>query len=185
MLGMLAAIMIAAAPAVVPPTPPTPYEIFARAKQYWEAQQYPGMLEYTVAVSVVEGGKTKIERYQAGYDGYHGDVSFDPISDYEIAHPYTPKGIGFSIPFTHLGKPEPPMDYLGVPDIAPNYSFGIGATPLTPVPTTPTPEELVRQIRAEFNDPDPRATPTPLASPGLREIAVVVSRTRAYDITLD
>jgi hypothetical protein len=175
---------IASAAAAAPATP-TPYQIFARAKQYWETQRYPEMLEYTVAVTVVEGGKTKIERYRGGYNSSKGAILFDPVSDYEAAHPYVPKGIDFYIPIVHLGKPEPPVDYLGVPDIAPNYGFGIGTTSLTPVASTPTPEELVREIRAEFNDPDPRATPTPLPTPGLREIATVISKTKAYDITLE
>lgn len=163
----------------------TPYQIFARAKQYWEAQRYPEMLEYTVAVTVVEGGKTKTERYRCGYSSATGRILFDPVSDYETAHPHVPKGIDFYIPIIHLGKPEPPVDYLGVPDISPNYGFGIGTTSLTPVASTPTPEELVREIRAEFHDPDPRATPTPLPTPALREIATVISKTRAYDITLE
>ena len=170
----------AAAPAIL-----TPYQIFARAKQFWWEQRYPEMVEYTVAVSVVEGGKVKVERYRCGYNSSKGEILFDPVSDYEAAHPYLPTGIDFYIPIIHLGKPEPPVDYLGVPDIAPNYGFGIGTTSLTPPASSPTPEELVREIRTEFNDPDPRGPPTPLPTPSLREIATVISRTTAYDITLD
>ncbi len=167
------------------PTTLTPYQIFAHAKQYWEAQRYPERLQYTVAVSVVEGGKTRTERYRCGYDGGTGEILFDPVSDYEAAHPHVPKGIDFYIPILHLGKPEPPVDYLGVPDISPNYGFGIGTTSLTPAASAPTAEELVREIRAEFHDPYPRPTPTPIPTPGLREIVAVISKTKAYDITLE
>jgi hypothetical protein len=163
-----------------------PYAIFARARRYWESQRYPARLQYTVVVTVLEGGKTRIERYRSGYDGIAGVVAFDPVSDEEREHPYVPHGVNVGFLFWRIGKPEPPADYLGVPELAPNYSFGIGTTPLSEPPHKLTSAELVRQIREEFHDPDPRASPTPSPqpSPVLREIAAVMSKTRAYDITL-
>jgi hypothetical protein len=166
--------------------PPDAYAIFARTRHYWETQTYPGFLQYTVVVTVVEHGRTKVERYESGYDGYDGTLVFDPISDYEKAHPFFPHGINIGAPSTAPGRPDPESDFFGVPMLAPNYAFGIGVTALTPAPQKPSDAELVREIRAEFHDPDPRlsAAPSPKASPGLREIAIVVSKTQAYDISL-
>ena len=78
----------------------------------------------------------------------------------------------------------PSIDFLGVPHLAPTYSFGMA--PFVPAPT-PTPfnsAALVAQIRAEFHDPDPRATPTPTPNSGdaLKQIALVTARNRDYSI---
>jgi len=162
------------------------YEIFARAREYWESQHYPQMLQYDVAVRVVEGRTVRIERYASGYDDENATIAFDPISDEERAHPFRPHGINLVIPGLNVSKPQTPVDYLGVPILAPNYSFGIGTTPLTPPPQPPTDAELVREIRAEFHDPNPRWKPAPSPSPDTRlhEIAEVVSKERNYQITL-
>lgn len=182
------AIAVLVASSAISQAAANPYEIYARARRYVETQRYPGMLEYTVVVHVTEGGRERVERYQCGYNAYAGTISFDPVSDYEKTHPYMPHGINVGVLIWQVGKPEPPVDYLGVPDFAPNYSFGLGSAPLTPLPRTPTPAELVREIRAELHDPDPRATPipspSPSATPALREIATVVGWLHFYDITL-
>src|ERR1700685_926277 len=99
-----------------------PYQIFARARQAWMAQSYPAMVEYTVVVRVVEGGRLKVERYRAGYDGESGTIVFDAVSDEEAAHPVHVHGINVAIPgLTNLSPPPAPIDYLGVPILAPNY----------------------------------------------------------------
>src|SRR5580704_10866905 len=90
-----------------------PYQIFARARAYWLQQHYPPMLEYTVAVSVLEGGTIKAQRYWSAYDSVNREVAVDPISDYEKTHPtYASGGLNL-IFFSHaLSKPQPPTDYL-------------------------------------------------------------------------
>jgi hypothetical protein len=182
MLGIL----LAASVATATPASPDPYQIFAQTRRYWESQRYPMMLQYDVAVTVVERGAPKTERYQTGYDGTDGSLAFDPISDYEQEHPFTPHGFNFGLPFVGPIHAPPLVDYLGVPMLAPNYSFGLGATPLSVPPEKLSSAELVREVRAAFHDPDPRAsaTPSPAPSPGLREIAVVSTRVRTYDISL-
>jgi hypothetical protein len=182
MLGVL----LAASLATATPAAADPYQIFAQSRRYWESQRYPMMLEYDVAVSVVEHGTAKTERYQMGYDGSDGSLAFDPVSDYEQAHPYYPHGFNFALPFVGPIHAPPLVDFLGVPMLAPNYGFGIGATPRSIPPDQLSSAELVREVRAAFHDPDPRAsaTPSPSPSPGLREIAVVSTRVRTYDITL-
>src|SRR5579862_7867505 len=129
-----------------------PYQIFALAKSHWAAQVYPSKMEYTLAVSVVEGGSVKTERYRSGFDAAQGRVLVNSVSDYEQAHPYVaPGGIGFKSPFARFPSSNSSVDFLGVPLLAPNYGFGLGtATHTIDAGATPTPEELVREIREQF-----------------------------------
>ena len=164
-----------------------PYQIFGMARARWGAQHYPEKIAYTVAVNVVESGARKTERYEAGYDAAEESLLVDPVSDREKAHPYyVPGGFGFNIALSGQGRPDPDVDFFGVPFLAPNYSFGIGVTPRGSASPPPDPMELVREVRAEFHDPlaPSRSVPVPAASPGLREIAAVSTRTRTYDINL-
>ena len=166
---------------------PDPYAIFARARQYFEAQRYPQYLDYDVAVEVFEGGRERIERYSSAYDATSGNIWVDPVSDYELAHPASGRGVNVSL--LGLGtKPEPPVDFLGVPRVTPTYSFGIAKFVAVSPPRPKTDAELVAEVRRAFNDPDPRAkavaTPSPDASNGLREIAAVTVYRRDYRITL-
>jgi hypothetical protein len=182
---MVIAALLAAALNAAPSTT-DPYEIFAQARRYWESQSYPGQLQYTVVVRVHEGGQDRAEHYHSAYDSYTGSIVFNPVSDEELAHPHYPKGISVGIFFWRVTKQEAPVDFLGAPELSPNYGFGIGTTPLTPVPQPLTPAEIVRQVREQFNDPDPHATatPSPAPTPELHEIATVYARNRAYDVSL-
>jgi hypothetical protein len=185
MLGLWHPAVVAAAPAAATLT--DPYQIFSMARARWEAQHYPEKIAYTVAVQVVENGNRKTQRYDAGYDAAQDVLVVDPVSDHEKAHPYHPPGgFGVNVPLVGQGRPNPDVDFFGVPFLAPNYSFGIGVTPRGSALPPPDPMELVREIRAELHDPLPRSrtTPSPAASPGLKEIAVVSTRTRTYDISL-
>ena len=184
-------VLFAAAALVAIATPhahaaPDPYQIFGNARAYWQQQRYPQLLSYNVAVDVVEGGNERVERYTSEYNAVTNVVKVDPISDYERAHPVHPKGINLNIMGAiALNKPMPHVDFLGVPSLAPTYSFGMA--PFVPAPT-PTPfnsAALVNEIRAEFHDPNPRATPSATATPnGLEEIATVYAHNRDYTITL-
>ena len=170
------------AAALISPTP-DPYDIFARARAYWQTQRYPTAISYDVAISVREGGIERTQRYGTYYDAVANVITVDPVSDYELAHPTYPTGIGIGLLFWRLNKPLPPADWLGVPKIAPTYSFGMA--PFVPAPT-PTPfnsSALVDEIRSEFHDANPHASPTPTPDM-LSEIATVVARNRDYDITL-
>jgi hypothetical protein len=164
-----------------------PYQIFARARAYWLQQHYPALLEYTVAVSVLEGGSLKTERYWSAYDSSSGQIVVDAVSDYERAHPtYAAGGVNLNIPLlSRLAKPQPPTDYLGVPFLAPNYTFGMASIPPT-TSATPGPMEIVRQVRAAFHDPvPPNRSPQPSPAPGappIIERETVYSR--AYRVTL-
>jgi hypothetical protein len=164
---------------------PDPYQIFGNARAYWHQQKYPTLLDYTIAVDIVEGGNERTERYGAEYDAVHGNVLVDPESDYQRDHPTVAKGINIGILGFNVNKPVPPVDWLGVPHLAPTYSFGMA--PFVPAPT-PTPfnsAALVDEIRKEFHDPNPRATPAATPTPNtLEEIATVYAHNRDYTIAL-
>ena len=175
---------VAAAPAAVRATP-DPYQIFANAREYWLQQRYPERLRYQIAVDVTEAGKERVEHYDASFEAVENIVDVDPTSDYERAHPVRPTGVDLNFMIVRLNKPLPSADFLGVPHLAPNYSFGMA--PFVPAPT-PTPFDssaLVAEIRKEFRDPNPRASaPAPSPSPGLAEIASVIAHNRDYAISL-
>ncbi len=162
---------------------PDPYDIFARSRAYWLQQRYPPRVDYNVAVDVVEGGKERVERYTSSYDAVTNAVTVDPISDYQLAHPVKASGVNLGILTWRLNKPLPKIDFIGVPHLAPNYSFGMAPFQPAPTPTPFNSAALVDEIRSEFHDPNPRvASSTP--APGLREIGAVVANNREYAITL-
>ncbi|MFZ0031207.1 MAG: hypothetical protein WAK84_04980 [Candidatus Cybelea sp.] len=169
---------------------PDPYQIFARARAYWHQQSYPQLLEYTVSVSVLEGGLVKTERYWSAYDSASGQVAVDPISDYEKAHPtYAAHGVTVKIPLLSsvLGKPQPPTDYLGVPLLAPNYTFGMAEISPTNAAASPDPMQVVREVRADFHDPSPpgrdrEPSTMPSAPPTIERETIY---RRIYRVTLD
>jgi hypothetical protein len=184
----LVLVFAALAPASAQTVAPDPYAIFAGARHYWEGQHYPARLAYTITVDVLEGGAHKVEHYTSVYDAVNDAVAVDPLSDYEIAHPASGRGVNFNLGIQmsgiKLSKPEPPLDFVGVPSLAPNFSFAIA--PFVPSDAHPkTSAELVQEIRAQFHDLKPTPAPTALPSAdGLREIAIVSSTHHRYDITL-
>src|ERR1700752_2764684 len=95
---MIAVLLLGVAlPVATAATPLTdPYAIFARARARWLEQHYPELLEYTVAVTVLEGGSIKTERYWSAYDSSSEQIAVDSVSDYEQAHPtYAAHGLNF------------------------------------------------------------------------------------------
>ncbi|MBV8721996.1 MAG: hypothetical protein JO277_07590, partial [Candidatus Eremiobacteraeota bacterium] len=86
----------------------------------------------------------------------------------------------------HVGNPEEAVDYLGVPMLAPNYSFGIA--PYVPEEATTAQERdaLIAAIRNQYNDPMSASKAQQLgASDGLEEIGRVTSRDRDYEIAFE
>ncbi len=147
-------------------------------------QRYPQELQYQIAVAIVEGGKERVERYDASYDAVNNVVDVDPTSDYEREHPVKPSGINFGI-LVPMNKPLPNDDFLGVPKLRPNYAFGMAPFVPAPSPTPFNSMALVEEIRKEFHDPNPhKQRPSPSPSPSLPEIATVYAQNREYMITL-
>lgn len=161
---------------------PDPYAIYGRARAYWEAARYPANVGYTVVVRVRESGIAKIEHFSARYDSRRNEIHSSGVSAEEQAHPHVPPGgFNFMLQGARVNKPEDPVDYLGVPLLAPNFSFGVAKyVPATQLDSA----AIVREVRAEFHDPAPvRAAPPD--SSGLKEIGSVEAAARDYAIRLE
>ncbi|HET9392469.1 MAG TPA: hypothetical protein VFO29_02930 [Candidatus Rubrimentiphilum sp.] len=186
-LAAIGACAIALRPTSAPPIIlKDPYAVFAAARTRWESASYPSQLSYVVAVTVSRSGVTSAAHYHSYYDALANQVNVTAVSDEELAHPYTPHGISvFFSPFgghVPLSAPEQTFDYLGVPVLAPNYSFGISTyQPRAPDANS---EELVAEIRREFCDPMP-ARRQPSTDSGLKTIASVEVVRRSYVITIN
>src|SRR5579871_2819589 len=146
--------LLAAQPALAG-APADAYAIFATARAYWNDAAYPQHVSYDIVVRVSAHGTDDTAHYHAFYDAVTDQPQADAVSDEERAHPYTPHGVktllslfGATIP---TSTAEYTHDYLGVPFLAPNYSFGIASRvqALSQADST----QLVQQIRAQFHDP--------------------------------
>lgn len=143
------------------------YGIFLRARSAVSAAQYPGRMDYTIAISGL-AGKTAVTNHYRASTLADGTIRVAPISLEEAASPPIPHGINVSISaglygaaiVIPLGPPPPSADLIGVPLIAPTYMFGLRY-----------PQTMLA------------APPTADAS-GLRTIAVVSTATKDYSVTL-
>lgn len=174
-------------------TAPVPdgYAVYDRARHVWDAQRYPDFLSYTIAVDVSERGVEKSRHYHETFDVRNRAIDVNPVSDEEQAAPPTPTGMVIHLQPKHqghvmldkkVGNPGEAVDYLGVPKLSPTYAFGLDTGATGDETAQQDPSALVAEIRKEFNDPAP--PPTIQNQPGgLKTIAVVSSRTRAYTIT--
>ena len=172
---------------------PDPYQIFAHAREVWLAQQYPPFVSYTIVVTVSQGSTVKSNHYSATYDAMRDRVYVDAVSAEERQAPHTPTGINqwlepkrqYTTLFRrHVGNAEESVDALGVPMLAPNYSFGVA--PYVPQVASSTTDRsaLVAEIRREFNDPMPAGRNDDLnAGSGPKEIGRVVSTLHSYTMT--
>lgn len=167
---------------------PDPYELFESAEAFWFAQPYSQYLAYDVAVTVTQGSRVRVERYNSGFDGTDGSMWVDAVSDYEREHPVRPTGMNVCILVACLTKPLPPIDFIGVPMLAPTYTFGMAPfIPAQPPSSAEQARRLVEEIRREFHDPYPRGrTPVPASqnSSTLPTIAHEVTVGRIYVIRL-
>ena len=187
----LSALGLALAP-VCAPADPDAYAIFDQARHVWSAQHYPAYLSYTVAIHVSEGGIDKRRHYHLSYDAPSDLIDVNPVSDEEQASPppaptgfvlhLQPKRQGHVLVDKKVGRPAEAVDYLGVPKLSPTYAFGLTDGQIE---TGQSSESLVAQIRKEFNDPTPiEKLREQVTSGGMKTIAVVSTRSRAYAITL-
>lgn len=157
------------------------YEIFTRAREYWDTQRYVPRLNYVTVVEVYDKTRgDRIERYNSAYDAETNTVWIDPVSDYELAHPATGRGIGFDLGRGH--QPAPDQDFIGVPMLAPNYSFTLGHHAPVALDRESS-EEIISDIRKTFHDPKPLVTPSETPS-GLPEITTVEANRHDYRISL-
>ena len=182
------------------------YQIFAKARTYWDTQVYPARINYNVRISVHDKASRRVENFRSAYNARNGHIWVDTVSDYERAHPARGRGVKFcfiaiapmtvAAPFTTNRlppilppcgppiDPAPNQDFIGVPVLAPNYSFSLGNGAIGNVGGAPDSAQLVREIRAEFHDPLRRPPPMQSRGSKLHVITTVVAYERRYVITL-
>lgn len=161
-----------------------PYAIYERAREVWTSQRYPSVVSYAVSVTAGDAGTQEQRHYHEYWSSGNDRVYVKPpISDEQLAHPYKPSA-GVAFYGWNIGGPRAGTglrDLIGVPVLAPNYSFGIS----TYVPSSQlTPAEIVSEIRREYHDPAPRKISTLEQQTGLKTIALVTSSAHAYRIAL-
>ncbi|MGA8097633.1 MAG: hypothetical protein WB810_03115 [Candidatus Cybelea sp.] len=133
------------------------YAIWLHARAAVTAAQYPERLDYTIAISGLDGASPAADHYRASCDPSGSSVRLFPISDEQLAAPPpVPRGINtnfvisisggqgsgtgtYTIP---MGHPPAANDLLGEPLLQPTYMFGIryaaeyGHKPQAPDDTT-------------------------------------------------
>jgi hypothetical protein len=125
-------------PIETPPAAFDAYAIWLRARSAVTSANYPSSLDYTIAVSGLDGTEPTVNHYRASCDPFSGAVWLFPISDEELAQPPVPHGITVRVgPATtqgrwqsskltaQIGHPPPYQDLLGEPLLSPTYMFGI------------------------------------------------------------
>jgi hypothetical protein len=194
-IALLGSLVVLFADASAVSGAPEPYQIYARAVAMWASQQYPPYVGYTIAITVDENGVQKANHYSATYDALHDRTYVEAVSEEEASDPHVPTGVNMSIDpkrrfgtlfHKRVGRPDEAVDYLGVPLLAPNYSFGMSRYVPADVASDADRLALVEQVRRAFNDPMPAQKAQQLdASDNPKEIARVVATNRDYDITND
>jgi hypothetical protein len=155
-----------------------PYQIYDRARAVWRAQTYPDELTFKTTVHVLEGAKDEWSHYNGEASTANG-IRVDGVSEEEQAAPHDARGTNFKIAIDfswnqnaggNVGhwvqdahRKESSPDYLGVPLISPEYSFGL------------EPAQQLAPISQPSVNPLESALPT---------IAIVRSNDRAYAIAL-
>lgn len=113
------------------------YAVWLRTRVAVTAAQYPQRLDYTIAISGLDGTLSTSDHYRASCDPGDGSVRLFPISDEQLTKPApVPHGINASIDAAicfgicaifhqPIGHPAPYRDLIGEPLLEPNYMFGI------------------------------------------------------------
>lgn len=163
---------------IATPTSNDPYQIYDRARAVWRSQTYPDDIQYRTTIHVSEADRDEQEQY-SGEASIMNGIRVDGVSDEEVASPHQVTGINLKVNLDFswnknaggsvgslkmdAHRKESSPDYLGVPLISPEYSFGLGSL-RQPEPT------LLREAIT------PQGT--------LPTIATVNAFDRAYDVTL-
>lgn len=163
---------------------PDPYGIFERAREVWASQRYPAIVAYSVDVSAGSNGQTAHRHYHEYWSSSRDRVVVKPpVSDEQLKDPYKPSA-GVAFYGWNIGGPRVGTgvrDFIGVPLVAPNYSFGI-STYVPPEKLTPA--DIVEQVRREYHDPAPQKVSALEQQSGLKTIALISSSAHAYRIAL-
>ncbi len=177
-------LLVALGATVAPPAPAVPGadEIYSRARTYWVAQRYPTTLDYTIHTTSAIHGHVGERHYTARWSAHDGEMEIHPLSVEEAAHPFHPAG-GFTFEGINIGGTGVGVngDLIGVPLLTPNYTFGIA--PYVP-PSKKSPQELVAEVRAQFNDESAAKIDALSIAIGPPVIATVHAGHRKYAIAL-
>ena len=148
------------------------YAEFARVRAAVAAVRYPERVDYAIVVSGQDGAEYRSDRYRARYDTDTAVLRVQTISERELAQPASPHGFDLTLTISlwgvvvlhtkNLTPTKAIEDLLGVPFLAPTYSFGI----------------------AHASAPSLGPTPSPQGT-GLKTIAVVSAAQHDYTVTLD
>ena len=113
------------------------WSVFLQARSAVTSAHYPWRLDYTIAISGLDGATPVSNHYRASFDASNGAMKLFPISDEQLAAPPSvPHGFntkfsigicfglcaGIQIP---VGHPAPYQDLIGQPLISPTYMFGL------------------------------------------------------------
>lgn len=153
---------------------PQAYDLFARARTAVTSARYPAAIDYTIAISGLDGQTPRVNHYYAYSRPAEGIIDVGTISTEEQAHPVVVHGFNFVLTgmicggrcetgAAHISEPvgrhPDSADLVGVPILDPTYAFGLKY-----------PESHDKREGAEAS-----TIPT---------IAIVATQTRDYDVTL-
>jgi hypothetical protein len=153
---------------------PHAYDLFAHARSAISSARYPASIDYTIAISGLDGQTPRANHYRAYSRPAEGIIDVAPVSAEEEAHPTVVHGFNFALTATvcggrcetgvgqvsePVGRTPDSADLVGVPLLEPTYAFGL-------------------------KYPQARGKPQTGESSTLPTIAVVATQTRDYDVTL-
>lgn len=113
------------------------WSIFVHARSAVSSAQYPWRLDYTIAVSGLDGQTPVSDHYSAVCNPAEDAIKVMPISDEQLKKPPpVPHGVntnfdiaicfglcfGIRLP---MGHPAPYQDLIGLPLVTPTYMFGL------------------------------------------------------------
>ncbi len=144
---------------------------FLHTRSAVTSARYPWRIDYTIAISGLDGAKAKADHYRASCNPNDGSIRVFSISEEQLAQPPSvPHGMnvnaGLVICFglcvgiyKPVGHPAPYQDLIGEPLLSPTYMFGL----------------RYRDIAASATQP--QSNPWPI-------IATVSTQARDYQVTL-
>jgi hypothetical protein len=152
---------------------PDAYAVWLKTRSAITAAQYPGRIDYTIAVTGLDGSRPAADHYRASCDSGDGAIRVFPISDEQLAAPApVPHGVNtffviqlsggrgsgtatYAIP---MGHPAPTSDLLGEPLLSPTYMFGLGYNLAATHAQTETPSSLRVIATVSAQSPDYQVT---------------------------
>jgi hypothetical protein len=144
--------------------------IWLHARSAVTAAAFPPRIDYTIAITGLDGSSPAADHYRASCDPADGAIRVFPISNEQLAQPPpVPHGFDFSfaialstgrlapaIASIPAGRPAPVADLLGVPLLEPTYTFGMRYTSQSKGDTIAPPLPVIAIVSAQR--PDYRVT---------------------------